>query len=106
MNAADEPTRTPVVNDAAAEATVAVARAITSARAAQPRWSRTPLTRRLELIRELRRLTAEHAPQLAEASASARQRPALESLTAEVLPLAEACRFLESEAERVLAARR
>ena len=83
-----------------------VARAMTAARAAQSRWSRTPLARRLELIRELRRLIAEHAPQLAEASASARQRPALESLTAEVLPLAEACRFLEREAGRVLAARR
>ena len=106
MNAADESTSIPVVNDADAEATAAVARAMTAARAAQPRWARTPLARRLDLIRELRRLIAEHAPQLADASASARQRPALESLTAEVLPLAEACRFLEREAGKVLAVRR
>jgi acyl-CoA reductase-like NAD-dependent aldehyde dehydrogenase len=106
MNAADEPTRILVVKDAAAEATAVVARAMTAARAAQSRWSRTTLTRRLELIRDLRRLIAEHASQLAEASACVRQRPALESLTAEVLPLAEACRFLEREAGRVLAARR
>jgi acyl-CoA reductase-like NAD-dependent aldehyde dehydrogenase len=106
MNAADDQTRLAVVNDADADATAVVARAMTSARAAQSRWSRTPLARRLELIRELRRLIAEHAPQLAEASASARQRPAIESLTAEVLPLAEACRFLEREAGKVLAARR
>jgi acyl-CoA reductase-like NAD-dependent aldehyde dehydrogenase len=106
MNAADHQTRLAVVGDADADTTAVVARAMTAARAAQSRWSRTPLTRRLELIRELRRLLAEHAPQLAEASASARQRPALESLTAEVLPLAEACRFLEREAGRVLAARR
>ena len=43
---------------------------------------------------------------LAEASASERQRPALESLTAEVLPLAEACRFLERHAENILASKR
>ena len=59
-----------------------------------------------ELVRELRRLIAENALQLAQASASARGRPARESLTAEVLPLAEACRFLERSAPRVLAARR
>ena len=80
MNAAANQARLAVVNDADADATAVVARAMTAARAAQSRWSRTPLARRLELIRELRRLIAEHAPQLAEASASARQRPALESL--------------------------
>ncbi|MFZ0826038.1 MAG: aldehyde dehydrogenase family protein [Verrucomicrobiia bacterium] len=83
-----------------------VARAMTAARAAQSRWSRTPLTRRLELVRALRRLIADSASDLAEASASARRRPALEALTAEVLPLAEACRFLEREAKKILAPRR
>ena len=106
MTAAHDQTRLVVVIEVAADATAVVARAMTMARAAQSPWSRTPLARRLELIRELRRLIAEHAPQLAEASASARQRTALESLTAEVLPLSEACRFLEREAGRVLAARR
>jgi aldehyde dehydrogenase (NAD+) len=85
---------------------VAVESAMTSARAAQSRWACTPLTRRLELIHELRRLIAENSLELAEDSVSARQRPALESLTAEVLPLAEACRFLEREAEKTLAPRR
>jgi acyl-CoA reductase-like NAD-dependent aldehyde dehydrogenase len=107
MNSAGEPTRIPVAFDEVdADLTAAVAQAMTEARAAQSRWSRTPMDRRLELIRELRRLIAEHAPQLAGASASTRQRPALESLTAEVLPLAEACRFLERNAGRILAARR
>ncbi|HVM47063.1 MAG TPA: aldehyde dehydrogenase family protein [Candidatus Acidoferrum sp.] len=106
MNAAADQMRLPAVNDADPDATAMVARAMTAARAAQSRWSRTPLARRLELIRELRRLIAERALQLAEASASARKRPALESLTAEVLPLAEACRFLEREARGVLATRR
>ena len=79
---------------------------MTAARAAQARWAATPLSDRLARVRELRRLIAEHAPLLAEASASARQRPALESLTAEVLPLAEACRFLERDAAKLLAPRR
>lgn len=80
--------------------------AVSAARVAQARWAITPLAARLALIRELRHLIAENAGQLAEASASARHRPALESLTAEVLPLAEACRFLEREAESILATRR
>ena len=80
--------------------------AISTARVAQARWAATPLATRLALVRELRHLIAENAAALSEASASARHRPALESLTAEVLPLAEACRFLEREAESILATRR
>ena len=99
--------RIPIVfRDDEADLTAVAERAMTAARVAQARWSRTPLARRLELIREIRRLIAEHAPQLSEASASARQRPAHESLIAEVFPLAEACRFLEREAARILAPRR
>ena len=77
--------------------------ALGRARVAQARWASTTFAERLARVRELRRLIAEHAPLLAEASASARQRPALEALTAEVLPLAEACRFLEREAAKLLA---
>jgi len=80
--------------------------AMSSARLAQVRWATTSLSERLAFVRELRKLIAEHALLLAEASASARQRPTLESLTAEVLPLAEACRFLEREAASLLAPRR
>lgn len=79
---------------------------MSSARSAQVRWAATSIQQRLVCLRELRRLIAEHASVLAEASASARQRPVLESLTAEVLPLAEACRFLEREAAALLAPRR
>jgi len=80
--------------------------AVPAARLAQGRWAATPLSTRLALIRELRHRIAENAAALSEASASARHRPTLESLTAEVLPLAEACRFLEREAEAILATRR
>ena len=83
-----------------------VCSAMCSARSAQVRWAATSIQHRLARIRELRRLIAEHASVLAETSASARQRPTLESLTAEVLPLAEACRFLEREAAALLAPRR
>jgi acyl-CoA reductase-like NAD-dependent aldehyde dehydrogenase len=80
--------------------------AMSAARLAQARWAATALGERLARTRELRRLIAEHASTLAEASASARRRPALESITAEVLPLAEACRFLEREAPSLLSPRR
>lgn len=106
MNTAEKPTRATVVNSADADATAVVARAMAAASVAQSRWSRTPLSRRLELVRELRRLIADNAVELAKASASTRHRPAIESLTAEVLPLAEACRFLERNAGRLLGARR
>lgn len=78
---------------------------MTDARVAQARWAATVVGARIALVRKLRPLIADHAAKLAHDSASARQRPALESLTAEVLPLAEACRFLEREAERILSTR-
>lgn len=107
MNLTREPMRIPVAfTEGDADASGIVARAMTSTRVAQTRWSRTSLVHRLKLIRKLRQLIAEHAMRLAEASASARQRPALESLTAEVLPLAEACRFLERNAQKILATQR
>jgi acyl-CoA reductase-like NAD-dependent aldehyde dehydrogenase len=107
MNSADSPHHIPVDwNDHAANVAVVVAGAMAAARSAQARWACSPLAHRVRLVRELRVLIAENARSLAEASASARSRPMLEALTAEVLPLAEACRFLECAAEKVLAPRR
>lgn len=108
MNSAGEPSRTriPVKFNDEADVTCAVASGMTAARSAQARWSQTSIARRLQLVRELRRLIAEHATHLAEASVAARHRPVLESLTAEVLPLAEACRFLERASGKLLAPRR
>lgn len=103
MNLNCEPVRVPTVfTDGDAALSALVARAMTSARAAQTRWSRTPVVRRLKSVRKLRQLIAENATRLAAASAAARRRSVLESLTAEVLPLAEACRFLERNAEKIL----
>jgi len=71
-------------------------------RSAQQRWSGQPLRTRLRLLRRLRGQIAAAAKQLAAASSGARGRPLAEALTAEVIPLAEAIRFLEREAERIL----
>lgn len=96
-------TRIPITFvDAESDVTAVIADIMRSARAAQTRWATTSVTHRLASVRELRRLIADEALALAAASASARNRPALESVLAEVLPLAEACRFLEREAERIL----
>jgi len=83
----------------------AICTALLAARLAQVRWSATPLAGRLEVIRRARHLIAEHGLRLAAASAEGRGRPAAEALTAEVLPLAGACRFLERDATRLLAPR-
>jgi len=50
----------------------------------------------------VRHLVAEQALSLAQEVASATQRSPAETLVAEILPLADACRFLEREANRLL----
>ncbi|MBC8095214.1 MAG: aldehyde dehydrogenase family protein [Akkermansiaceae bacterium] len=77
-----------------------------SLRLAQLRWARTTLTERLKCVRNLRQLIAGNAMALAEASAMSRSRPVTEALTAEVMPLVEACRFLERDAAKLLRPRR
>lgn len=78
-----------------------------SLRAAQHGWHATPLRRRLAIVRKLRREIANTATDLAATVPAelpgALHRSLPETLTAEVLPLAEACRFLENEAPRLLA---
>lgn len=90
----------------ATDVTGQVATAFAAARAAQSNWNLTPLRDRLKLIRTLRALIAAHGRELAESSAFPRRRPVSEALVAEVVPLAEACRFLERNAPRLLAPQR
>jgi len=73
---------------------------------AQSRWAQTPLRERLRIVRELRHLIAENADTLATAAGAVSDRPLAEKLVSEVLPLADACRWLERDAARVLATRR
>ena len=75
-------------------------------REAQSRWARMPIRERLRVVRELRHLIAENAEALADAAGSVSGRPRAEKLVSDVLPLADACRWLEREAAQAVAARR
>lgn len=71
-------------------------------RAGQATWATVPVRQRLAVVRRMRRLLADRADTLAATVA----RPAAETITAEILPLIEACRFLEHNGDRLLAPRR
>jgi acyl-CoA reductase-like NAD-dependent aldehyde dehydrogenase len=72
------------------------------ARDGQKAWAAKSIANRLGVIRDLRHLLAGNAEALARAAAAVNDRPVAEKLVSEVLPLADACRWLEREAARVL----
>jgi len=78
-------------------------------RLAQREWAAAPIRDRLAIIRKLRRSMASGARDLAETIPTylpgALCRTVADSLVAEVLPLIEACRFLERGAEGILRTR-
>ena len=84
--------------------------ALGHARAAQPGWARTGLRARLAILRKARRHIASTAVQIARSvpgdQPGALHRTVADTLVSEVLPLAEACRFLEIEARWILAPQR
>ncbi|HEV2844743.1 MAG TPA: hypothetical protein VG477_07845, partial [Thermoanaerobaculia bacterium] len=69
---------------------------VEEARKAQVKWAARPLRERLRVIRALRHRIAAEARELAGTAGT--DRPESEVLSAEIVPLAEACRFLEREA--------
>ena len=79
-------------------------------RLAQRDWAQTPLAGRLATIARLRRRMASGARELAETVPArlpgALNRTVADTLGAEVLPVMEACRFLERSARRILAPKR
>jgi acyl-CoA reductase-like NAD-dependent aldehyde dehydrogenase len=75
------------------------------ARVAQRSWGRLPVRGRLAPVRALRRLLAAECDALCAAVASDLGKPPEETLAGEVLPLADACRFLERQAARLLSPR-
>lgn len=77
-----------------------------SAAVAQRAWAGTTLKQRRILLRNFRVLLAENGERLAVASALPRLRPTAEALTAEVIPLADACKFLERQSARLLGPRK
>jgi acyl-CoA reductase-like NAD-dependent aldehyde dehydrogenase len=83
-----------------------IARLIFDARSAQAGWRETSLRRRLAVITSLRHLIARNASYLSQSVGERPGRAEGETLALEVLPLADACRFLEREAEALLAPKR
>jgi acyl-CoA reductase-like NAD-dependent aldehyde dehydrogenase len=71
----------------------------------QQAWAALPVRQRLQPVRALRRLLVERWEELCTAVAQDIGKPVAETLAAEILPLAEACRFLEREAARLLTPR-
>jgi acyl-CoA reductase-like NAD-dependent aldehyde dehydrogenase len=72
----------------------------------QQAWAVLPVRRRLAPVRAVRRLLVTEYPGLCAAVARDLGKPLEETLAAEVIPLADACRFLEREAGRLLRPRR
>jgi acyl-CoA reductase-like NAD-dependent aldehyde dehydrogenase len=91
--------------DVAVEASVAAAGIVSGARHAQRAWSAVPVTERLRRLRALRHAVAARATELA-AAIDSPGRTTVERLASEVLPLADAIRFLERRAGRLLRPRR
>lgn len=79
---------------------------ISAARRVQSRWAAQTTDYRLAILRKLRSFMVANATALAESTARLRDRPVAESLASEVIPLVEACRFLERNTARILAPRR
>jgi acyl-CoA reductase-like NAD-dependent aldehyde dehydrogenase len=80
--------------------------AVRRCRQEQQAWERLPLRQRLRPVGALRRLLVRDADRLADAVARDVGKPAVDALAAEVLPLADACLFLERAAPRLLRPRR
>ncbi len=79
---------------------------VAAARAAQLRWDPIALRRRLGIAAHLRATIAEQPVQLAQLAAAPNDRPVAEKMVSEVIPLLDACRFLEREATWILRPRK
>src|SRR5579883_2883264 len=75
-------------------------------RRAQQAWAETPIGKRLRAVNALRHLLVRDGDALCASVAADIGKPVDETLAAEVLPLADACLFLERQAGRLLRARR
>jgi acyl-CoA reductase-like NAD-dependent aldehyde dehydrogenase len=84
----------------------AAQRAIEAARTAQRQWAATTVKQRIAVAKRWRHLLAKQAEAVAHTVDHLAHRHLAETLAAEVLPLADACRFLEQNASRLLAPQR
>jgi acyl-CoA reductase-like NAD-dependent aldehyde dehydrogenase len=78
---------------------------LTEMRKQQARWAAIPIKQRLKLVRDFRHVLVARSESLAIAAAEISRRPVAEKLVSEILPLTDACRWLERRASRVLATR-
>lgn len=76
------------------------------ARSAQRAWAQRPVAARLRILRALRRLVAARAAEMIAAIGERYGRDPAETLAAELIPFADACRYLEGAAARLLRVRR
>jgi acyl-CoA reductase-like NAD-dependent aldehyde dehydrogenase len=74
-------------------------------RRTQQAWAHTSVKVRLQIVRRIRDRLAADVTTLVDCFPKRLIRSRADSITCEILPLAEACRFLEREAVRVLASR-
>ena len=79
---------------------------VARARRAQHDWSGLSIEQRLDVIRRFRWALTDKGAALADSVQLSRAGGVAETLSAEILPLADACRFLEREAPRLLRPRR
>lgn len=75
-------------------------------RPAQAAWAALPVTDRLQVLKRARHGMAEQADSFASAISADLARTSADTLVAELLPLLEACRFLERQAVKIFAPRR
>src|SRR5262245_28584220 len=75
---------------------------VRACRAAQGVWAALPFRERLRPIAQLRQLLAEEADRLCEAVERDVNRPAAEVLSTDIVPTADALKFLQKDAARIL----
>jgi acyl-CoA reductase-like NAD-dependent aldehyde dehydrogenase len=73
---------------------------------AQPMWAARTVGERLQVLRAARHEMAARAEEFADAMSPLLARSRADTLVTELLPLLDACKFLEREAERLLAPRK
>lgn len=83
-----------------------VAEQITRARAAQAEWSSMPVGDRLQPVRTLRRLLVDRCDRICQAVADDLGKSTQETIGGDLLPWADACLFLERQANRLLKPRK
>ncbi len=79
-----------------------VQHAIDCARRAQPAWAAQAAAERARLIGGIRLMLAERNTEIAQLTAAVSDRPLAEKIVSEVLPLLDACKFLQKNAARIL----